>query len=68
MIYHRHSAISRYFLECTPRLVQEKWMRCAEGYFVVVVFLFNEYIITSMLPLHIPGQQLMVKFENNYEG
>lgn len=32
------------------------------------VLLFNEYLITSMFPLHIPGQQLTVKFENDCEG
>lgn len=92
VIYHRYSAINRYFLACSPRLDQEKQKRWGfssvlvgwYGVFLTfgvvfwgsfsclfvffVFFSLNEYLITSTLCLHIPGQQLVVKSENNLEG
>lgn len=37
------------------------------GLWVFCIFRFNEYLITCTLCLHIPDQQLVVKFENNLE-
>lgn len=42
-----------------------KAFKASCGHFILLFI--NKYLISSMLPLHIPGQQLMVKSEN-YEG